>query len=211
MHMKNSVNIYLSNRYDTDLIELLSYIGKKNFLRLTKASLLALNNPKYVGNVTNYLIAGTDMPPMEKGCIRLQLSLMDIQYYFIQELLTHIKDRKQSAFIKQVIRYYLGPIHLLPHFFKEDVNIQPQQLYTPLVLNGVKNSTPKIVRQVRVVTQSQTTEPTPIISTPQPSMSESTQSLENPSVMEPYSYEEDSTLPMSEEDEILSLLTNMLS
>lgn len=201
------ISIYLSNRYDTDLVCLINRIGVKNFRKLTKAALLSLNHPEYIGKSKDYLIDGTDMPVVEKGCIMIILSFQDARYDFVKDLLTHIKDRKQSAFIKQVIRYYLGPLDILPSFFKEDITFPTKQLYTPLIINGVLNSAPKVRRQRQSYKKPK---PIPVYETPH--ISKNTEVFKEADIEEiPATTEMESDSSIDKQDEILALLSNMLS
>ena len=138
----NSISVYIYESTDPDLSGLLKQIGAKNFRKLVKLSLLALNNPEYIGKSKDCMEPGGD-PPADTKSFRIIISLRDQKYDELKRILSQLKAKQLNNFIKQVVRFYVSPMDLLPFYFKEDVEFT-QQMYKPLVINSVLDTTRKV-------------------------------------------------------------------
>ena len=212
--------IILSPTNDADLVELINRIGVKNFRKLARAALLSLDNTEYIGKADEYLKKGKDKPTS----YRFQISLTSEQFSFITNLLSHVKERMHNTFIKQVIRYYLGPTHLLTGFLDGEIKIPTKQLYTPLILSGVANAAPKvqrkyitktIVKEVHPVSQTtETVEPVPVSVTSEVQTETPVVNSNEPEYLDIYHSEQtnepEETVTQSDEDDVLAMLTNLI-
>lgn len=134
----NSISIYIYESKDPDLVGLTKQIGMRNFRKLVKLALLALNNPDYIGKSKECMTPGDDLPADTRK-FRIIISMRDQQYDELKVILSQLKEKQLNHFVKQVVRFYVSPMDLLPFYFKEDVKFT-QQMYKPLVINSVLTS-----------------------------------------------------------------------
>ena len=127
--------IYLSFKRDPDLIALYRLLGAKQFQRITKEALRTVARPGYKGASPSDFLSGRDladvlykevqikescMSDSEVADIRINLCVTAKKDEDISNLLSHVKSLKRGAFVKQVLRFYIGANTILRCFIDTD-------------------------------------------------------------------------------------------
>jgi hypothetical protein len=117
---------------DPDLVALYLTLGRKGFVGVCKDALFKLVR---VGYVPKFILP----PNLRLNCpkeaedIKFELCLGAKKDEDIRLLLSKVGDRKFGAFLKIVIRYYLGPVLCLQAFLDTDAEFaeyeQPKQMF----------------------------------------------------------------------------------
>lgn len=123
--MQSVITLYRS--HDEDLFALYETVGLREFGRLLKESLRVLARPNYKPQ---------HKPPSElieytgvEDRLRLGLTVKAQKDADIEELLSHVKDRRLGAFCKMALRFYLGPKEVMSSML--DVDLVPVMSYVP--------------------------------------------------------------------------------
>lgn len=219
------LSIYISTR-EADLMDIYRQIGLSKMRTLIKLTLRSLFNPAIVKTAKDfyYQNTGSNNEVIEDNeTLIIRLSLNKESDENIRYLLEKLKPRKKGAFIKQVLRYTLGPEIIYPLFLLSDETILSQN-YTHLLFEGLytnketksnnkaknkhrktkqKSSTKTFVKEVVK------TKPDQIIE--KPSTNEETYS-KSTYIEDTKGTEEINNTPASttEEDDMIALLNNLL-
>lgn len=141
--MQSVVILYRS--HDEDLLALYETVGLREFGRLLKESLRILSRPGYKPKHK----PPTELIPFtgEKDSIRLKLNVTAEKDADIEELLSHVKNRRLGAFCKMALRFYIGPQNVLASML--DISLTPVLSYIPTGHIVASVQTAKPVRQKR--------------------------------------------------------------
>lgn len=232
-------NIYISYQRDLDLVALYKEVGSKKFMNLVKESLRVLVRKNYtpVHKLPPEFMLSQFISKEEQKSndyIRLQICLTSYKDDDIIHLLEHISDNKAGFFIKNALRFYIGPVLCLQGFLDDEFrdNLYHNSKLTQVFSLGSFESE-KPVRKPRkqktsTVRKQKRKETSNIESTLQisetrknveqnPVAKITTQTVENtdfPIISSPVNtdiiQENPNNSNMSEEDEMLSLLEGLL-
>lgn len=112
-------SIILSSRKDPDLIALYRKIGSIEFSNMIKDALRMVTrkgyNPKY--KPTESLILQGNL---EEETVKINLIITSQKDEDIRELLSHVLPGELGNFIKNALRFYLGPAIILPGYMKKE-------------------------------------------------------------------------------------------
>lgn len=108
--------LYFSKRYDSDLISLYYQVGRKVFVKVMKESLRVLVRADYEPKVAKSLEITPKL--IEKGSeedksFSLVVSFASEKDTDILCLISKVKARRLSAFIKNAMRLLMGPYYIL--------------------------------------------------------------------------------------------------
>lgn len=135
------LSIYISTR-EADLMDIYRQIGLSKMRTLIKLTLRSLFNPALIKTAKDfyYQSTGSNNEIIEDNeTLIIRLSLNKESDENIRYLLEKLKPRKKSAFIKQVLRYTLGPEIIYPLFLLSDETILSQN-YTHLLFEGLNTN-----------------------------------------------------------------------
>lgn len=135
------LSIYISTR-EADLMDIYRQIGLSKMRTLIKLTLRSLFNPTLIKTAKDfyYQSTGSNNEIIEDNeTLIIRLSLNKESDENIRYLLEKLKPRKKSAFIKQVLRYTLGPEIIYPLFLLSDETILSQN-YTHLLFEGLNTN-----------------------------------------------------------------------
>lgn len=107
--------LYLSPTDDRDLLLLLEHIGGKNFAKAIKESMRCCIRPGYTSDFLKSLHPSPlwDDEAERKDAVRLSIAFSSQKDEDLRHLLESIKPNKMSGFMKQALRYALGPYYCL--------------------------------------------------------------------------------------------------
>lgn len=141
--------LYFSKRHDSDLISLYYQIGRKSFVKIMKEALRVLvrvdYEPKFTKtlNITPYLLESDSDENQPFSIVVSFASEKDVD---ILNLLSNIKPRKMSAFIKNAMRLLIGPYYVLGCMLEGDTKLNNAYLDRKLFFINGSISTPVVIK-----------------------------------------------------------------
>lgn len=207
--------ILISNKKDPDLVALYHKVGKKEFANLIKDSLYAITRIGYKGKTKipeDLLIQSNEYED-----IRFVLTITSQKDKDIEALLLNVKKRRLGQFVKQVLRFYIGPAIVLSGYLENDFiktfeqKVTPVQVFAigelksePVVKTIKRKSKPKAKH---TVTKSKENYVSPI-TMEQPSFPQFTTEDDSNSIN---TIEHTNTSVGNDEDDVLAMLEGLLS
>lgn len=217
-------SILLSGKRDTDLIALYKKVGKAEFTNLVKDSLRSVVRRSY--RLEHPFEGCALQGEVSDEIIRVSLVLTSEKDEDVRTLLSHILPGKITAFIKQVLRFYLGPITVLSGYMDSTFSSALQKIEVPVQVFAIGNfdeRTPVRKQKPRKPRSIQKPkEPSLVISRETEKEEDNNTKIhtqpifQNTGIMQPFEEKpvsinnENSTENTSEEDEILALLDGLL-
>ena len=110
--------IYLSALRDIDLLILLNSVGKKDFGKIVRDALYHVARASYKPKLDVSQIKIN--VPSEIKSTEFDICMTSMQDEDINFLLSHIRKNCIGLFVKNAIRYYLGPILIIQTLFTEE-------------------------------------------------------------------------------------------
>lgn len=108
--------LYLSKRYDEDLISLLSQVGTRTFILFLKDALRGLTRPGYTPTaIGKKVITPKKFGKCEDGVL-IQTTFSDVKDGDVISLLSSVKKGKTSLFLKTALRLSLGTYYSLGYY-----------------------------------------------------------------------------------------------
>lgn len=129
-------SIVLSGKRDPDLIALYRKVGNSEFQNLIKDALRMIVYGGYWGTKRipeGLLLQGNP----EEGNIKLNLIITSEKDEDVRELLSHILPGKMGTFVKQALRFYLGPATVLSGFMDNEFSGKLQANPVPVQIFAI--------------------------------------------------------------------------
>lgn len=226
--MKNYiVNLYISKRMDADLIDIICQVSPAIFNKIAKYALRSLFDSEYIAKTKQlyYDAVKKNARSQIDDSIILHLSITSQNDENVRFLLSKIKTRKRSSFIKQTIRYCLGAEIIFPVYLLQE-NILKSPNYSHLVLEGLdsprttyKRKAPAQKRSEKPSKETQSQLQVPVENIAQTSYKENIPDAADikqiagweseDTVIPPVSFDNTSSAS-DDDDDILALLNNIL-
>lgn len=218
-------NIYLSYQRDPDLVALYKQVGKKQFMNLLKESLRVIirrdYTPKYKLPIDFVIYPLNDISEHTEY-IRICVSLTSDKDSDIVQIMAHVSKNRSGLFIKNALRFYIGPVLCLQGFLDIDFQntlINTCRLTQVFSFGNVENeekkkkprkqNRPRKTKKSLECNKKNVTENNPI---PKITESENTNNFSFPTMSAPVKADNlnNSDSNKNEEDEMLSLLEGLL-
>lgn len=140
--MQSVMTLYRS--HDEDLLALYETVGIREFGRLLKESLRVLARPDYIPKYRPPSIINPYTGDVQKR--RFLISIRAKKDADIEELLSHVKERRMGAFCKMALRFYLGPKDVMSSML--NIRLVSTLSYVPTGYIVASTPSPSCVRDV---------------------------------------------------------------
>ena len=142
--------LYFSRWHDSDLVSLYHQIGRKSFIKVMKEALRVLVRVDYEPTFTKSLDISPIILTQETGeeyqSFSLIVSFASEKDVDILNLLSNIKPRKMSVFIKKAMRFLVGPYYVLGCMLEGDSKLNDAYLDRKLFFVNGNITTPVVTK-----------------------------------------------------------------